>query len=326
MMDNEQPWQPPQPQQIPEIPKITPQVPDVTLYSPNNRLPNKNSFFQRAMVNDKVLNIEKPQPTRNVLGNPIFNSEMHMKPSVPDVSLFNPQALNPSNRTNSLPRNEKTSSNMIFNTSNKTSSKENVFGKPSVPDVTILEEFKQVKPQPTSKPTEPVFSESYKKLLINSHEQFMKQMQSDKSPSPPEPTNPPKKKSALFNPPANKYLENPLRKYAPKPKTFESDHNSSSILMEFEEVTPPPAFDPNDKSDEKTFKKVAEMLNEIQKLVIPGKSTPEQIAEAKPKTCFKRHEIMRHLALSHLSPDELAFYDVENELKELEKNDDGEDL
>ena len=324
-MDNEQPWHPPQPQQIPEIPKTTPQVPDVTLYSPNNRLQNKNNFLQRTMSNEKVLNIPKQQPTRNLhnplLSNPNFNSEMHMRPSVPDVSFFNPQALIPTSRMNGLPTNTKSPSNLVFNKSNKNYSKENVFGKPSVPDVTILEEDNsQIKQQ--SQQAEPVFSESYKKMLINSHEQFMKQLKADKPPSA-EQTNPSKRKSSLFNSHANKYQENPLRKYAPlmaQQKTTKQDqHNSSSILVDLEESAQPSG---SDKSDEKTFKKVSEMLNKIEKLVIPGQSAPDKMEQAKPDTNVKTHEIMRHLASTHLSPEEFAFYDVENDLKELGESDD----
>lgn len=326
-MDNEQPWQPPQQHHVIEIPKLTPQVPDVTLYSgeqTNNRLPN--NFLQRAMkVNGNFHNTSKPPPTRALanplLSIPVFNSEMHIKPSVPDVSLLNPQALNPTNRMNSGTNplqlvKEKTSTNLVFQSSSR-NLKENIFGKPSVPEVTILEESVSTKQQfqETRSSSEPVFSESYKKMLINSHDQFMKQIKHDKSMSP-ESSNPQKKKSTLFNSQTNNYRENPLRKYAPKPqppRAPENDHhdrhNSSSILMDFEKVLP----------DKNSSENVAEMMNN---LVIPeADQNEEENLESKPKKC----EIMRRLAFSYLSPEEIELYGVERELQELEEIEDLEE-
>lgn len=317
-MDNEQPWQPPQPQDIPEIPKTTPEVPDVTLYSPGNKLPNRVNFLERARVMENVPSNLKPPPSRN-LNNPLFSNPSFNRPSkplVPDVSLHNPQALNPTSRMNK-PIYTKSPSNMLFPKTTKLSSKENFFGLPSVPDVTILDEL----PRPeTSNPNEPVFSESYKQMLITSHEQFMKQIQQEKSPSA-EPTNQPKKKSALFNPPTNNYQENPLRKYAPNPpppRTFDSDphgpHNSSSILMDAER---PAASSSGSTSDDKTFKKVADMLNKIEKLAIPEQTKPDKRYEKTEKSS-EPHEIMRNLASNYLSPEEREFYEVEKELEELQ--------
>lgn len=329
MMDNEQPWNPPGPQQIAQIPKITPQVPDVTLYSPENRpLNQKSNFLQRAIANEKVLNNAKQLPFKSnqhpVPSSPTFENLMQITPSVPDLSLINQQPLHQINRiscqTGPVRAHSSSSSNSVFARNDKVS-KENVFGvvgRHSVPDVTILdEEPKHERNQKAS--NDQVFSESYKKMLINSHEKFMKQMKSDNL--SPEQVNPAKKKSGLFNPQANKYQENPLRKYAPKPQpvAYENDGNSSSILMEFENIVEPPVSSgADDKTDEMTFKKVAEMLSEIQKLVIPTPTTTDQIdQEVKPDKSLKKHEVLMKLAKSYLSKEELEFYNVEKEIDEL---------
>jgi hypothetical protein len=322
MMDNEQPWQPPAPQKIAQIPKITPQVPDVTLFSPTTTN-NKNNFMHRAMASEKVLNIPKHQKmtTNQVPNNQLFNN---VKPSVPDVSLFDPPVLNQVNRNvgraqTQLPTsNCGSTSNLLFSKSQK-SSKENLFQgtvKPSVPDITILDEDPK-KQEAQANSNNQVFSESYKKMLINSHEQFMKQMKNDQTAI--EQVAQQKKKSGLFN----KYQDNPLRKYAPKPQpsSYEQDANSSSILVEFEEISIAPETE--DKADETTFKKVAEMLSEIQKLVIPGQSPQPEKPAAKN---FQKHTILRQLASKYLTKDEFNLYKVEKELKELEKTDDEEDL
>lgn len=328
MMDNELPWNPLGPQQIAQIPKISSQVPDVTLFSPNNNQTNqKSNFLQRAIANERVFNNPIQQPPRNlknpVLSNAMFATGMQITPSVPDLSLFNPQPFNPVNRMTGPTRPNSSSTSNIFAKADN-STKENVFdaiGKHSVPDVTILdEEPKQANQQRPS--TDRVFSESYKKMLINSHEKFMKQMKTD-VPST-EQVNPAKKKSGLFNPQANKYQENPLRKYAPKPQPIanEKDGNSSSILMEFDEVAEPPkpvSTESDEKIDGMTFKKVAEMLSEIQRRVIPGQTAMNKVdQEVRSKKSLKTHEVLRSLASSYLSKEELEFYKVQRELDEME--------
>lgn len=308
MMDNELPWQPPNQQKVTMKPQISPSVPDLTIFSPNNKAPvNKQNFLQRAIANEKVLNnIPKNNP----------KNFSNVKPSVPDVSLLDSPVLIPPTNRQVKPTTSRALTNVYPKRSQ--SSKENVFGfvgKPSVPDLTILDELKPVKPVSAS--SDRVFNESYKKMIAKSHEKFMKQI-NDSSPTQEAQENQPKKKSGLFNP--ERYQENPLRKYAPAPRpqtapqTYEKDANSSSILVEFGDVAPAPA-QPEDKTDEMTFKKVAEMLNEIQRLVVPGKT----VEEDKPKTKLKPHVILRHLAEAYLSQQELECYDIEQELNELEK-------
>jgi len=206
---------------------------------------------------------------------------------------------------------------------------------PSVPDVTILDELPKPQSSQTSNPNEPVFSESYKQMLISSHEQFMKQIQQEKSPSVEQTSqaSQPKKKSALFNPPTNKYQENPLRKYAPNPpppRAFDNDpygpHDSSSILIEVER---PAASCSASTSDEKTVKKVADMLNQIEKLAIPEQTKPDKSGEKTTAKNSEPPEIMRNLASNYLSSEEREFYEVEKELEELqvqESDDDSEDM
>jgi hypothetical protein len=322
-MDNEQPWLPPVPQTVSQHPKITPQVPDVTLFSPSNKLPNNNkqNFLQRAMASEKVLsnNPKQQSPTSVPANNVIFNN---VKPSVPDLSLFEPrQVMNPTNRVSANcfanSRKSPTSTTMVFQKSNR-SSKENVFeavARPTVPDVTILDELPKKQTTQTTESNQ-VFSESYKKLLIKSHEHFMKQIKNDKEEITVKPL---RKKSGLFNP---QYQDNPLRKYAPKPQpsTYQNDANSSSILLECEDNSPPlPTPETDEKSDEMTFKKVALMLSEIQKLVIPEKTTVNDVQEENLKSPHKQYTILRHLASSFLTQDELEYYEVEKELNEMEK-------
>lgn len=299
MMDNDQPWQPPEQPRIVQMPKVSPTVPDITIFSPSSNLPaaKKNNFMQRAQANEKVMS--SSQKIKHSV--PIHLA----KPSVPDLSLFDPPVLNAANRNTVKPPTNY--SQNVFAKSNA-SSKENIFlacSKPSVPDLTILEEEPQKKVSAAG--SDQVFSESYKKMLIKSHEQFMKQMKNDVHDLPKQPN----KKSVLFNP--QRYQDNPLRKYAPAPPpvAYDKDVNSSSILVEFEEE--PAQAVSEDKTDEMTFKKVAEMLSKIQKLVIPGQSTPEDSPRIEP-----RNHVLRKLATAYLTPEELLEFEVDKELKQME--------
>lgn len=311
MMDNDQPWEPPEQPRTVQMPKVSPTVPDVTIFSPSNQPPIKRSnFMQRVKTNEAILK-------HSSVANQPHHLNMFDKvtPSVPDLSLFEPQVLNSANR-NSAPTTKQniahTSQNVFAKTS--TSSKENIFlacSKPSVPDLTILDDEPK-KAKSSSGGNDQVFSETYKKMLIKSHEQFMKQMKNDVQ---PESTKQSSRKSTLFNP--QRYQENPLRKYAPAPQPAVYDGNSSSILVEFEEEPLPAQPESNEKPDEMTFKKVAEMLSKIQKLVIPETSTPDDF---KSTQNVPRHLVLRKLASSYLTPEELEYYDVDKELKEMEQN------
>lgn len=265
------------------------------------------------MASEKVFNIPKQQPLlqSSATNNRVFNN---VKPSVPDVSLFE-SVLIPTNRVSasSYPNSRKSPTNMLFQKSQK-SSKENIFEaavRPTVPDVTILDEEPKIAEPQNFK--NQVFSESYKKLLIKSHEQFMKQMKNDSS---TEEVNKQHKKPGLFN---QKFQDNPLRKYAPKPQpvTYQNDMNSSSILQECDLISPPSSAT-EEKTDEMTFKKVAEMLSKIQRLVVPGKTTPNEL-EQDDHSQVSQVVFLRKLATSYLTREELEFYEVERELNELEK-------
>lgn len=316
MMDNDQPWEPPEQPKTVQMPKVSPTVPDVTIFSPSNQPPIKRSnFMQRVKTNEAATKHSSVtnQPRH-------LNMFDKVKPSVPDLSLFEPQVLNSANRNhvpttkpNSMQNIPQSSQNVFTKTS--TSSKENIFlacSKPSVPDLTILDEEPK-KTKSNSCGNDQVFSETYKKMLIKSHEQFMKQMKNDIQ---PEIVKQSSKKSTLFNP--QRYQDNPLRKYAPVPQPAVYDANSSSILVDFEEEPSPAQPESNEKSDEMTFKKVAEMLSKIQKLVIPETSIPDDF---KSSHNDPRHLVLRKLASSYLKPDELDYYDVDKELKEMELND-----
>lgn len=316
-MDNDLPWNPHEPQQRPQIPKTCPQVPDVTLFSPTNRasnnVNNKTNFLQRAIATEKILapkqtNIQSTAPSSHA-----YNNELFSKPSVPDLSLIQPQVLTSSNRLNGP-------SNLLFS-KNGGASNENVFGavgKPSVPDLTILDE----EPKQKVKLSDRIFGESYKKQLLNSHEQFMKQIRTD---SPTAETANGKNISPLFRPQPTKYQENPLRKYAPKQQSisYGNDGNSSSILIDIDNQ--PSSLESGDKSDEMTFKKVAEMLCEIQKLVIPGKVVEQATqalsqGEKTPTSSSQRCVVLKKLASAYLTTEEFEYFDVEKELREIESN------
>lgn len=320
-MDNELPWNPPEPQQRPQPPKIGSQVPDVTLFSPTNKpntishaISSKSNFLQRAIASEKILNIPKQTSAPK---SHAFNNDLISKPSVPDLSLFDPQVLHPTNKLNG-PAKPSSVPNKIFTKANQTS-RENIFGsigKPSVPDVTILDQElkKHVSDDRTS-------GESYKQQLLISHEQFLKQIRTD--PSPELQTVNGKKKSPLFNFQPIKYQENPLTKYAPKPSpvSYENDGNSSSILIETDDVNVPSPAMNLDKSDEMTFKKVAEMLCEIQKYVIPGKpadSTDQ--SEKTPTSSSQKCAVLKRLATTYLTTEEIELYDIERELREIESS------
>lgn len=289
-MDNEQPRQPPKPQSGHPMAMVTPEVPELTIFSPTNR-PNTNqkmNFIQRISKSDEKKN--HPQMRSQPKHQNIMNSA---KPSVPDLSLFDPQ-----------PNHRPTQNN-----------KENIFDnipKPSVPDLTILDED----PKQQSNSSSRVFEISYKNMLLNSHEQFMKQLRSEDPEKPMEKvTN--GKKSALFN--NQKYQENPLRKYAPKAaqqiETVNLD--SSSILIE-SEMYKTPAEAPVDE-DEITFKKVAAMLNQIQQLAIPSNKDDDPSNK-------RTTNILKQLAMRHLTKEEQEFYDIESEFKELERNDEDDEV
>lgn len=327
MMDNEQPWLPLAPQKIHSVPMISPQVPEVTLFSPGPAN-NKNKFLQRAIANERISN----KPNNFIINdqNMKTGSAPNVKPSVPDLSLFEvpSQAARPIfNRAQDrlpdrAPQDKNVNDqvmrgqvqNQIFCKSKKQSQQFEAFGQHSVPDVTILnEEPKQVQQEINSSSSN-VFGTSYRNMLTNSHEQFMKQIK-DNEPECDERMMKPKQ--SVFN----KVQVNPLRKYAPKPQpaqTMRSDPDTSSILEDFGDQRT------NDEHDETTFKKVAEMLSKMQKLASPGANSTErassQATNKEPATKTQNKQtILHHLAKSFLTLEEQEFFDVRNEIDELEE-------
>lgn len=192
--------------------------------------------------------------------------------------------------------------------------------KPSVPDLTILDDEPKVNQVPVFQQRNRIFDADYKQMLIDSHGNFMKQMRNDENQPPAKdakrPTN--NHKSNLFN--MKQYQENPLRKYAPKPTALPTwndmqiDLDSSSILVD-DEPQKNTTNITEETCDDTTFKKVAEMLNQIQKLT----TTPTKPAEPKQDSTSSV-ELLRLLANKYLTKDELLDFDVEYELKELEQN------
>jgi len=57
----------------------------------------------------------------------------------------------------------------------------------------------------------------------------------------------------------------------------------------------------------------------MQRLVIPGRK-PQELEV----TSVKQHGILRHLSSIYLTPQELEFYDVESELRQLESEEDSD--
>lgn len=327
MMDNEQPRQPPQPPPTHLTPKITAQVPEVTLFSPANRPPaiNRPNILQRA--GNKVSSVQQSPPVI-VPQVPMTKQQSYSssipaaKPSVPDLSLFDAKQQNPmiQRRPSSSP------SNLACQNPAQVSKDRilDVMGQHSVPDVTILEDPKSQRPNTNGSGA--VFDESYKNMLMNTHNEFMKQFRAD---NPRATTEAPKKKGFFSSQP--EYQANPLLKYAPKPVNAavirppkELDASSPSRSLE---KAPESLQESDEKIDELTFKKVNAMLSEIQKLVIDKTTTPEASNGEKSeptKPAPTRSDILRRLAFQYLTPEEIRLYEVEDELTELE-NEETED-
>lgn len=314
MEDNDSVRKPPKPPQLHQMPFSRTEVPEATIFSPqtSSKTPcitsttNRN-FLERAYANEKVLNIPKKTSTDHH-----HSPGIPMLKFVPEVTVLEcQQNMNPTNLFTGPPISSKHSANLFYK--NQQTSQKNVegIGRSLVPDVTLLDEPK--KQQPKSNSTDQVFSESYKKMIIDSHEQFMKQIRSDDQPAADQVPPPTKKRSGLFNSQVNRYHDNPLRQYAPRPQPAAFDANSSSILVDFEET-----FSPQKETDERGElppDKVSEMLSKIQKMGIPSAVSRDEVRI--PRKC----EVLRHLATSYLTAEELDFFDVYLELDDMEAND-----
>lgn len=288
MLDNEEPWKPPEMQRISQAPKVSPLVPELTIISTENKQNlNKNNFLQRAMLTEKNL---KPQSSHSNHNDPV---RFQQHPGTKNNRFSE-------NSCKKLPTN-------ILKEDNKTS--QPIVTKPQVPDITILDDDHS-KSKPSSS-TERVFTNSYKEMMINSHNQFLKQFNKEQNvnavPKYPEPT---------------RYKQNPLTKYipSPEPPTYKplKDGNSSSILSVID-ITQSKS-NKKDENEEVTFKKVAEMLSEIQKLVIPDKPLQSPNSSSSSRQKSNNYEILKQLAMTYLSQEELVKYQVEIELSELEKS------
>lgn len=320
MMDNEQPWQPPRKQSAPPMMEVTPQVPELTLFSPStatisNRqdatTKNKNNFFQRMTKSNH------PKPTVAFQSKTQEFISFSMQPAVPDITILDHQMV-------ITPTTKKVSGDKVCKNNNIYEK----MPKPSVPDVTILDDEPKAVEAP--KQQNRVFDANYKQMLIDSHESFMKQIRQDEPNKPPETTgnhgtkdvkkSANNHKSNLFN--MRQYQENPLKKYAPKRTTLAWDMknvanlDSSSILVEGDFQTN--NRNEEDQCDEKTFKKVADMLNQIQKLTTTESSTTAKSKESVRNIDNCPSKVLRQLALKYLTQEEQIYFDVENDLKDLE--------
>lgn len=189
-----------------------------------------------------------------------------------------------------------------------------------VPDLTILEEEVKTKNSPITRKQDRVFTESYKQMLINSHEQFKKQIEDDKtaiessSSSNDKQNN--KRSGILSSKQPFDYRPNPLCKYVPSKILVDieppKNMNSSSILIE-EESLPQQHRSGEEEKDDMTFKKVASMLSEIQKLVISPRISSEVDNKTNPAS-NRNSDILQKLASQYLTAEEFSFYEVETEL------------
>ena len=348
-IDNEEPRTPPVPQKFHNVPKSVPSVPELTIFSPSSSNTNNvqeksnkagNQFLLRSARYENFMNTPMPSSENTNRFEQQKSSSMAPKPSVPDLSIFDKPAVH----SNSAPnvynffqkRNHTSKENISENIPNKSGA---FIPKPAVPDLTILEDKSKSHNNKTSN-NGMVFSESYKDMMINSHEKLMKQLNpSPLLPSPPtnSSSNTNSKRSNIFNQHQPKYQENPLKKYAPIPTTtnyIEKDGNSSSILIDVDDirnpdnkvpVSPLPIPSPSieDASDESTLKKVEEMLSEIEKIRLnPQIATviPPPRKQMNPFVPRKLSTVLHSLAQSYLTPEEIEFYDIENELFDIASN------
>lgn len=343
-IDNEEPRTPPVPQKFHNVPRSVPSVPELTIFSPTN--PNNmhvqentkkagNQFLLRSARYENYMNTPMPGENNNRFEQQ-KSTTMAPKPSVPDVSIFN----KPAAHSNSAPnvynfyqkRNHTSKENISENIPHKSGA---FIPKPTVPDLTILEDKSKSHNNKTSS-NGMVFSESYKDMMINSHEKLMKQLNPpSKLPSPPTKStmNTNSKRSNIFNQHQQKYQENPLKKYAPIPiqtttNYMENDGNSSSILIDVDDIrnvdnnvpiSPLPSIE--EASDEATLKKVTDILSEIEQIRInPPATTVNPPPKQQSKTPFaprKLSSVLQSLAQSYLTTEEIEFYDIENELFEI---------
>lgn len=343
-IDNEEPRTPPVPQKFHNVPKSVPSVPELTIFSPSNSNTNVhekskkagNQFLVRSARYENYMNTPMPSGEKTNRFEQQKSTSMAPKPSVPDVSMFDKPAVH----SNSAPNvynffqkhNHTSKENISENIPNKTVA---FIPKHAVPDLTILED-KSKSHNNKSSSNGMVFSESYKDMMINSHEKLMKQLNSSSILKPP-PTNSSSntnsKRPNIFNQHQPKYQENPLKKYAPIPTItnyMEKDGNSSSILIDVDDirnvdnkvpVSPLPTIDYS--SDESTLKKVEEMLSEIEKIRINPQVTsvnPPSRKQISPFVPRKLSAVLQCLAQSYLTAEEIEFYDIENELFDIASN------
>jgi len=295
MLDNEEPWKPPEMQKISQAPKLSPQVPELTIISTENKQnPTKSNFLQRAMLTEKNL---KPQSSQNIHN----NDPVRFQPFVGSKDNRFGENLYKKSPTNILKEDNKAYQPIIT--------------KPQVPDITILDDDNSKSKTPSS--TERVFTNSYKEMMINSHNQFLQQFNKEQNVNPA-----PKYPVKAIE--STRYKQNPLAKYIPSPEAQSykpyKDGNSSSILTD-NDITQN-NHNRKDENEEVTFKKVAEMLSEIQKLVIPEKplQSPNSSGGDNSRRKSSDVEILRQLAHTYLTQEELIKYEVDSELSELEKS------
>lgn len=333
-IDNEElPRMPPEKQQINTISRAVPLVPEVTLYqaASQQKNPQQNKSQQNVFGSTSVFgNMRKQQliGSRNNL--PIATNQLVS--TVPDVSLLdhipNQRKMPLSENLTVFPKS--------FQKSQQNYSpilKENLHTqtpKPLVPEVTMYEPKKASEKQESQK-TNLIFDDGYKKHLMESHQHFMKQMQVD---SEELNANKTQKKTIFNSKPV--FNENPLSKYAPRAQNVlqpisivnleDSDvGNSSSILIDVDKIIEKrDNIEKNSQqqqqklsesqSEEETYRKVAEMLTEMQKFAgiggqnfNPGNSISSQVQETDL-------DVLKRLASKYLTEEEFKLYQVEKEL------------
>lgn len=290
MFENEEPRHPPMQEKSTEALRIFPQVPEVTIISAENKQIKRNNtnFFHRTETSQKT----SSQP----LINPFYS-------------------ISPRQQSDQLSAMARTGQKQI-----------NAQFRPQVPDLSILDDHikKATNNSPLSS-TERVFTESYKEMLVNSHEHFLKQLGKDNEKENSS-TSSEKKRSPFLS--TATFKQNPLSKYAPKAvgstnsninSQTVKDLNSSSILVDVkisDNLNKNNAL--SEESEEVTLKKVAEMLTEIQKLVIPSEKTYS--IDSSSSDARNTKEILKQLANTYLTPEEVVKFQIEKEFGDADFN------
>lgn len=184
-----------------------------------------------------------------------------------------------------------------------------------VPDLSIIDQTK-TKASPTQQSRN--FSQSYKDMLLTTHEQIIKQNPGQTHGSAPEETQP--TRQGLLVAKSYDYKPNPLSKYLPSKisnKTGSSSPNLgnlSSILIDVPSQSHERSL--TEQSDLQ-LRNVAGILSEIQKLVTPSKVEKTCDGENDFNNPQRSNVILQKFAKMYLSDEEYSSYAIDEELSKI---------